>query len=98
MDISPRKRTRISNLSQHTTMTRSAIGVYQQNLASKLTTKFLQEIQKLTVLDWPGYSPDVNLIKNLWNIVKRHVSKMDCSTKSKMIENVKFVCNVSNVC
>ncbi|GIX98267.1 DDE_3 domain-containing protein [Caerostris darwini] len=67
------------------------IGVFQRDLTSchtiKLITKFLQE--KLTVLDWPGNSTDVNRIENLSSIVKRRVSKMDCSTKRKMIENVK---------
>ncbi|GIX90432.1 DDE_3 domain-containing protein [Caerostris extrusa] len=63
-----------------------SIDVFQQDHApchtSKLTTKFLQ-VKKLTVLDWPGNSPDVNPFENLWSIVKRCVSEMDCSTKRK---------------
>ncbi|GFT96364.1 uncharacterized protein TNCV_306501 [Trichonephila clavipes] len=39
------------------------------------------------VLDWSGNSPDLSPIENFGSIVKRRVSKMDCSTKKTVIEN-----------
>ncbi|KAJ4436473.1 hypothetical protein ANN_16504 [Periplaneta americana] len=36
-------------------------------------------------LPWPGNSPDINPIENLWSICKRRMQKIDCSTKEKMI-------------
>ncbi|GBO24819.1 hypothetical protein AVEN_207357-1 [Araneus ventricosus] len=68
--------------------------VEQSILLTRLFTlfqKFFQE-KKLTVLDWAVNSPNANLIQNLWSIVKRLVSKMDCSTKRRIIEDVIKIC------
>ena len=46
---------------------------------------------KITVLDWPGNSPDLNSIENLWSIVKNRLRKMDWTTKIKLIEAVIHV-------
>ena len=46
---------------------------------------------KITVLDWPGNSPDLNPIENLSSIVKNRLKKMDCTTKIKLIEAVIHV-------
>ena len=42
----------------------------------------------VTLMDWPGNSPDLNPIENLWSICKARLQKMDCTTKTKMIEAV----------
>ena len=40
------------------------------------------------VLDWPGNSPDLNPIENLWAIIKRRLLEQDCSTMSQLIEAI----------
>ena len=68
--------------------------IFQHDLApchtSKSVRKFASD-NNLTILDWPGNSPDMNPIENLWGIVKKRVAKMDCSTKQKVITNVIHV-------
>ena len=36
------------------------------------------------ILDWPGNSPDLSRIENLWAIVKQRLRKRDCTTKAQM--------------
>ena len=63
-------------------------GIFQQDLAPCHTAKKVKKIfadNDIKVLEWPGNSPDLNPIENLWSIVKRRLLKMDCTTKTKLI-------------
>ena len=64
-------------------------GVFQQDLApchtSKQVKKFMNE-NHIKVLKWPGNSPDLNPIENLWSICKQRLRTMDCTSKEKLIQ------------
>src|SRR6218665_789102 len=42
----------------------------------------------ITILKWPGNSPYLNPIENVWAIIKQKPSKRDCTTTTKMIEAI----------
>ena len=42
----------------------------------------------LEVLDWPGNSPDINPIGNIWALMKRTLQKEYCSTILKLFTAV----------
>ena len=67
-------------------------GVFQQDLApchtsSKQIKKGFNEAA-IYVLDWPENSPNLNPIEKLWSILKSRLQKIDCTTKTKLIEAV----------
>jgi len=39
-------------------------------------------------LPWPGNSPDMNPIENLWGIVNKRSKKINITTKVQLIENL----------
>ena len=66
-------------------------GIFQQDLAPCLTgrkTKDFMLANNINTLLWPGNSPDINPIENLWSIIKCRLRKRDCTTSVKLIEAV----------
>lgn len=47
-------------------------------------TKFLAE-KKVDILDWPGNSPDMNPIENVWEFLKSEVRMKAPTTKQELI-------------
>ena len=79
--------------------------IFQHDLAPCHTSKTIKKVlsdENIKVLSWPGNSPDLNPIENLWSIVKRRMCKRDCSTRQKMIEAVIQVWfhdpEIKNIC
>lgn len=45
--------------------------------------------QKVTVMEWPPQSPDLNPIENLWDIVDRHIDRQEVRNKHQLFEQAK---------
>ena len=65
--------------------------IFQQDGAPCHTAKKCQvwfKSKKVKVLDWPGNSPDLNPIENLWSRLKKLVAARRPSNKQELIEAV----------
>ncbi len=55
---------------------------------SKLLRKFF-EANDITILPWPSCSPDLNVIENLWSIIKREYAKNPAKKLSEVYGRLK---------
>ncbi|GFY18915.1 putative transposase like protein [Trichonephila clavipes] len=53
---------------------------------------FLAE-QNIPLLDWPGNTPDMNPIENIWELMKSEVAKDVITSKTQFLEIIIHVCN-----
>ena len=80
-------------------------GIFQHDLAPCHTAKKVKaklDEANISVLKWPGNSPDVNPIENMWSIVKQKLQTKDTTTKNRLIRAVLDIWNhddsIKNIC
>jgi hypothetical protein len=68
--------------------------VFQQDSAPCHTGKMAMSWfrkNKINVLKWPGNSPDMNPIENLWEVLKNEIHSEPITTKIELIERLIHV-------
>ena len=56
---------------------------------ARSVTQWLQDCQISYFKDWPGNSPDINPIENLWGLMKRQLRDLDTSSVPKLITAIQ---------
>ena len=60
---------------------------------ARLTIDFLRENHIALLKDWPPYSPDLNIIENMWAFVKRKLRRENIETKDQLTAKMLEIWN-----
>ena len=52
----------------------------------------VRKVEENQILNWPGNSPDLNPIQNLWTVLKDKVSEKQPTSTKELEEAIKAVC------
>lgn len=67
-------------------------GIFMQDNApchtARVVKQYLDEAG-IQILDWPGNSPDLNPIENLWAMLKERMKKHSLTTKQQLISKLQ---------
>jgi DDE superfamily endonuclease len=58
--------------------------------ASKRIKKLLAD-QPFDVINWPGNSPDLNLIENAWSYMKQQLKSKDVGSLTKLTQEIELL-------
>jgi transposase len=76
-------------------------GIFMQDGAPCHTAKACKaylEQAGIVTLEWPGNSPDLNPIENIWGLVKRQLATMTITNKQQLHQELqKFWCQDSKI-
>lgn len=83
----------LEKLSQH--MNILGCTVFQQDGApchrAAIVTRWLRQQGIETLEPWPGSSPDLNPIENLWMYLKQKVSELNVTSEQELIKAIKEI-------